>query len=150
MGELAEADRGGIAVAGDAEIDQVAVSQIGAGQDRRHPAMDRIEAVRIAEEIIRCLRGAADSGNLGDAARLDRKLVTGLDDRCRDRVVAAAGAQRRNLALVIAVGIAEIILRKAGMLEFRLADIGHALTVRWSWWSPMAPAMKRAVIGVPS
>jgi len=32
-----------------------------------------------------------------------------------------AGAQRRNLALVIAVGIAEIVLRQAGVLEFRLA-----------------------------
>jgi hypothetical protein len=24
------------------------------------------------------------------------------------------------------------------------------VTFRWSWWSPMALAMKRAVIGVPS
>ncbi len=30
--ELAEADRGGIAVAGNAEIDQIAVGEIGAGQ----------------------------------------------------------------------------------------------------------------------
>jgi len=35
---------------------------------------------------------------------------TGLDDRCGDRVVAAAGAQRRDLALVIAVGEAEFVL----------------------------------------
>src|SRR6202048_4886661 len=58
--------------------------------------------------------------------RVDRKLKTGLDDRCRDRVMAAAGAQRRDLALVITVGEAEIVLRKAGMMEFRLGDIGHA------------------------
>ena len=45
-------------------------------------------------------------------------------------VVAAAGAQRRNLALVIPVGIAEIVLRKAGMLEFRLGDVGHDFTLR--------------------
>src|SRR5207253_6278401 len=62
MRELAEADRGRIAVAGNAEIDQVAVGEIGAGQYRRHAAMHRIEAVRIAEEIIRRLRGAADAG----------------------------------------------------------------------------------------
>src|SRR3979411_1951067 len=118
--------------------------------------MDRIETMRIAEEIVRRLRGAADARNLGDAMRLDRKLIAGFDDRRRNRIMAAAGAQRRDLALVIAVRIAEIVLRKAGMLEFRLGDIGHDTTLRsgvrlsWSWWSPMAPAMKRAVIGVPS
>ena len=53
-------------------------------------------------------------------------------------VVAAAGAQRRNLALVIPVGEAEIVLRQAGMLEFRLCNIGHdtalrrGVTFRWS------------------
>src|SRR6266403_1056059 len=62
--------------------------------------------------------------------RFDRKLKTGLDYRCRDRVMAAAGAQRRDLALVIAVGEAEIVLRKAGMMEFRLGDIGHAILAR--------------------
>src|SRR3982074_461023 len=92
--------------------------------------MDRIEAVRIAEEIIRSLRRAADAGNLGDTVRLDRKLVTGLDDRCGDRVMAAAGAQRRDFALVIAVGVAEFVLGKAWMLEFRLGDIGHDATLR--------------------
>ena len=45
-------------------------------------------------------------------------------------IVAAAGAQRGNLALVIAVGEAEIVLRKAGMVELRLGDIGHDFTLR--------------------
>ena len=45
-------------------------------------------------------------------------------------VVAAAGAQRRDLALVIAVGVAEIVLRQAGMMEFRLGDVGHDTTLR--------------------
>ena len=45
-------------------------------------------------------------------------------------VVAAAGAQRRDLALVIAVGVAEIVLRQAGMMEFRLCDVGHDTTLR--------------------
>ena len=44
--------------------------------------------------------------------------------------MAAAGAQRRDLALVIAVGVAEIVLRQARMLEFRLGDIGHDFTLR--------------------
>src|SRR6202034_1764231 len=72
MSELAEADGGGIAVAGDAEIDQVAVGEIGAGQDRRHSPVHGIEAVRVAEEIVRRFRGAADAGYLGDEVRLDR------------------------------------------------------------------------------
>jgi len=76
MRELAEADGSGIAVAGDAEIDQLAVGEVGAGQHRRHAAMHRVEAVRIAEEVIRRLRRAADAGNLGDAMRLDRQLET--------------------------------------------------------------------------
>src|SRR5664279_814348 len=118
--------------------------------------MHRIEAVRIAEEVVRGFRGAADAGNLGDAVRLDREFVTGLDDRRGDRVMAAAGAQRRNLALVIPVRVAEAVLGQSRMMEFRLGDIGHDFTLRsgvtwsWSWWSPMVPAMKRAVIGVPS
>ena len=101
-----------IAVAGDAEIDQVAVGEVGAGQHRRHAAVHRVEAVRVAEEIVRRLRRAADAGNLGDAVRLDRKLEAGLDDRGGDRVMAAAGAQRRDLALVVAVGEAELVLRQ--------------------------------------
>ena len=45
-------------------------------------------------------------------------------------VVAAAGAQRRDLAFVIAVGVAELVLRQARMLEFRLGNIGHDFTLR--------------------
>jgi hypothetical protein len=130
MRELAEADGGGIAVAGNTEIDQVAVGEIGAGQDRRHPAMHRIESVGIAEEIVGGFRGAADAGNLGDAMWLDREFVAGLDNRCRDRVVAAAGAQRRNLALIIAVGVAEAIFGQARMMKFRFGDISHDFTLR--------------------
>src|SRR5271170_5849883 len=104
MDELADADRRGVAIAGDAEIDEIAVGEVGAGEHRRHAAMDRIEAVRIAEEIIRRLRRAADAGYLGDPVRLDGQLETGFDDRRRDRIVPAARAQGRDLSLVIAVG----------------------------------------------
>jgi hypothetical protein len=50
--ELAEADRGGVAVAGHAEVDQVAVGEVGAGQHRRHAAVHGVEAVRVAEEVV--------------------------------------------------------------------------------------------------
>ena len=53
-------------------------------------------------------------------------------------VVAAAGAQRRDLALVIPVGVAELVLGQAGMMEFWLCNVGHdtalrrGVTFRWS------------------
>ncbi len=128
--ELPEPDRGAVAVARDAEIDQVAVGEVGAGEHRGHAPVHRIEAVRLAEEIGRRLRRAADARQLGDAVRLDRELEAGLDDRGRDRVVAAAGAQRRDRALVVAVGVAERILRQRGVVEFRLDDVGHDITLR--------------------
>ena len=73
-------------------------------------------------------------------------------------VVAAAGAQCRHRAFVVAVGIAELVLRQFGMVEFRLDDVGHdttlplrsGVTLSASRWSAIARAMKRAVIGVPS
>src|SRR5688500_14939305 len=56
---------------------------------------------------------------------LDRKLEARLDDRGRDRVVPAAGAQGRDRALVVAVRIAERILRQRRMMELWLDDVGH-------------------------
>ena len=144
MGELAEADRGGIAVAGNAQIDQVAIGEIGAGEHRRHAAMHGIEAVRIAEKISRRLRRAADAGKLRHPMRRDRQFEAGFDDRRGDRVVAATGAQRRDRALVVAVGIAERVLRQIGMMEFGFDEIGHDTTLRSgvtfsaSIWSPIA------------
>ncbi len=45
-------------------------------------------------------------------------------------VVAAAGAQRRYLAFVVAMGIAELVLRQLGVVEFRLDDVSHETTFR--------------------
>ena len=81
--ELADADRGAVAVAGHAEIDQVAVRQVGAGQHRRHAAVHRIEAVRGAEEIGRRLGRTADAGQLGDAMRRQFQVEAGAHDRAR-------------------------------------------------------------------
>src|SRR5262249_9784627 len=178
--ELAEPDRGRIAVARYPEIDEIAVGEVGAGEHRRHAPVHGIKAMRTAEEIGRRLRRAADAGELGHPVRLDIELETSLDDRPRDRVVAAAGAQRRYRALVVAVGVAERVLRQRGVMEFGLGDVGHGresihlplegeveiksaartlfttppcaggVTLSASRWSPIARAMKRAVIGVPS
>ncbi len=125
--ELAEPDRRAVAVARHAEIDQVAVGEVGAGEHRRHASVHRVEAVRGVEEVIGGLRRAADAGDFRHPVRLDRELEAGLDDRSGDRVVTAAGAQRRDLALVVAVGIAERVLRQRRMVEFRLGDVGHGV-----------------------
>src|SRR5207237_5028881 len=62
VSELAEADRGGVAVAGDAEVDQVPVGEVRSGQDGRHAPVDGVETVRVAEEVVRSLGAAADAG----------------------------------------------------------------------------------------
>ncbi len=45
-------------------------------------------------------------------------------------VVAAARAERRYLAFIVAVSEAEIVLRQAGMMKFRLCDVGHDTALR--------------------
>ena len=161
MRELAEADRRRVAVAADAEIEQLAVGEVGAGQHRRHPAVHGVEAVRGAEEVVGRLRRAADARELGDAVRLDLELPARLHERSRDRVVAAAGAQGRDLALVVAPGEAELVARQGGVVQLRLGEIGHAArpflgvlaigsTLSARTRSAIASMMKRAVIGVPS
>src|SRR6266403_231105 len=155
--ELAEADRGGVAVARDAEVDQVAVGEVRAGERRGHAAVDGVEAVRVAEEVVGGLRAAADAGELGDLVRLDVELPERLDQRRRDRVVAAAGAQRADFSLVVAARIADLVLGEGRMVELRLEDVGHAALSLWIGRTlsavticEISAVMKRAVIGVPS
>ena len=54
--ELPETDRGRVAVTRNAEINELAIGEVGAGQDRRHAPVHAVEAVRLAEEIGRRLR----------------------------------------------------------------------------------------------
>ncbi len=93
MGKLPQPDGGRISVAGHTQVDQIAIGQIGAGGDRGHAPVHRVEAVRLTQKVGRRLGRAAYSGDLGDAVRLDGQLETGLDDGRTDRVVTAAGAQ---------------------------------------------------------
>ena len=51
--ELAESDGSGVAVAGDADADQLLVRQHRAGCDRRHPAVHGVESVSASEEVRR-------------------------------------------------------------------------------------------------
>ncbi len=98
--ELADADGPGVAVTADADGQQLAVREHGAGADRGHAAMDRVEAVRRAQKVRRALARTADPGQLDDVPRIDTHLVERLDDALGDGVVAAAGAERRLAAAI--------------------------------------------------
>ena len=155
MGELAEADRSGVAVARDAEIDQVRIGEIGPGQHRGHAPVHRIEAVALAEHVSRRLRRAADAAEFGDAVRRQRQLEAGAHDRRADRIVAATGAERRHRPLVVAMGEAERIHFERRVMELRLGEIAHetASTVLFvagfGSRAEISRTMKRAVTGIP-
>ena len=119
MDELPHADRSRVAVARNAEIDQIAVRQIRAGRDRRHAPVNRVEAVRIIEKIGGRFRTASDARQFGDLVRLDVHFETSLRDRRRDGIVTAPGAERRKRAFVIIDRVAQIILGQRGMAKFR-------------------------------
>ena len=127
MDELAHADGGGVAVAGNAQVDEVAVGHVGAGGDGGHAAVHGVEAVRAVEEIGGCLGRTADAGELDDAVRLQGQLEAGLDDGVADRVMAAAGAQCGEAALVLAAGVAGRVRRQFRVAEGRTLE-GHGVS----------------------
>src|SRR4051812_41807000 len=90
--------------------------------------MNRVEAVRRAQEVVRRFRAAADARQLGHAVRLDVQLPAGLDDRGGDRIVAAAGAQRRDAALIVAARVADLVGGERRVAQAGLGDIGHLET----------------------
>ena len=99
VAQLAEADRQRVAVAGDADVVQLAVGGVGAGGERRHAPVHAVEAVRLAEEVRGGLGRAADAAHLRHAVRRDVELPEGLDQRRGDRVVPAPGAERGHRRL---------------------------------------------------
>ena len=92
MTVLPEPDAGGIAVAADAQHEQLAVGDLRAGGGRRHAAVQAVESVRLLDEIGRRFRRAADAAHLGELVRLGAVFVERLDQMVGDRVVAAPGA----------------------------------------------------------
>ena len=151
MRELSEADGRAIAIARDAEINEIAIGEIGAGQHARHAAVHGVEAMGLAEEIIRRFRRAADAGKLGYAVRLDGKLETGLDQRGADGIVPAAGAQGGDAALVIAMREADCVLRQRGMMQAGLGYVGHdALTIRYGITDRGRPLRQQRALPAPA
>ena len=97
--ELAEADVGRVAVAADADVEQAVVGHRGPGRHRRHPAVQRVEAVAGLEEVGRRLARAADAAELDGRVRVDPDRLAGVDQVAGDAVVAAPLAERRGQPL---------------------------------------------------
>ncbi len=112
MHKLPHADGGRVAVAGHPEVHQVAVGEIGAGGHGGHAAVHRVEAVGVAQKVSGRFGGAADAGELRHVVRLNGHLEAGLHDGGTDRVVAAAGAEGGEGALVLFLGVADFIFRQ--------------------------------------
>src|ERR1700744_4903971 len=110
--------------------------------------MHRVEAVRGTEEVGWRLGRAADAGQLGDTMRGQFELKTGANDCGTDRIVATTGAQCGNRALIVTPGVAEAVLMQFRMVKLWLGEEGHHTAFLVS--AAMLPAMKRALIGVPS
>jgi hypothetical protein len=125
VAELPESDRQRIAVARDPDVVEVAIGGIRAHRDRGHAAVNRIEAVRATDEVSRSLRGAADAGQFDEVLWFDRKAPARLHDGRRDGIVAAARAQRRQGALVVAPRHAERVTRQRWMGNFGFGDERH-------------------------
>ena len=91
--ELAQADRGRIAVAADADAEDAAIREQRARGDRRHASVDGVESMREAEEIGRRFGRTADARKLRDVPRLNAEIVERFHDAFGDGVVAATGAE---------------------------------------------------------
>src|SRR5690242_10692224 len=59
--------------------------------------------------------------------RLDGKFEARLDYRGGDRVMATARAEGRDGAFVVAMSVAQCILRQIRVMEFWFGEIGHCL-----------------------
>ncbi len=88
--ELAQADRGGVAIAGDAQGAQAAVAEHGAGGQGWHASMQGVEAEGTVQEVSRALARAADAAELHQFFGDDIQFVAGGDDLAGDGVVSAA------------------------------------------------------------
>src|SRR5437879_5354614 len=117
--------------------------------------MHGVETVALAKDVGRRLRGAANTAELRHAVGRKRKFETGAHDRRADRIMAAAGAERRHGPLVVAMGEAQRVHLEGGVMEFRFGEIAHwAASSGWHALDSARRAlisrmMKRADVGIP-
>ena len=127
VSKLTQTNRGRITIARDTQVEQFAIGQIRTGQHAGHAAVHRVETVACAKEIIGRLARASDARQLGHPMRLYIELPDSLNDGRRDRIVAATGAQRRDLAFIVAPGVADSVLCQSGVMQTGLGDKGHLM-----------------------
>src|SRR5579862_9627706 len=105
--------------------------------------MHGVEAVSLFQEVGRGLGGATDARELRHLVRLHVQLPERLDDRGRDRVVAAARAERADRALIVAAGQADRVRLQRRVVDLGLLDVAHAalrirsLTPEITWMALM-------------
>src|SRR5262249_50678887 len=125
--------------------------------DRRHAAVDRVEAVRIPQEVRRRLAGAPDARQLDDVSRMDAHLEERVDDALGNRVMAAARTERRLAAAIgldfetdpVFLGVHVHSSRAAVATTARPAAAGCVSGARRPSWTRMSLVSDRASIGSP-
>src|SRR5262249_34868432 len=91
----------------------------------RHAAVDGVEAVGVAEEVVGRLGTAADAGELRHLVREDVELPEGLDQGGGDGVVAAAGAKGGDFAFVGSTRVPDIVFLEGRVMQFRFGQVRH-------------------------
>src|SRR5262245_29520304 len=128
MRELPHTDRRGIAVTRNADAVELAIGEIRTGRYRRHPTVNRIEAMRFTEKIRWRFRRTADPRDLCESVRGDRQIRTCLHDCGTDGIVAAPGTQSRYRSFIVTPRKPEIIELELGMMYDGFGNERHRLT----------------------
>jgi hypothetical protein len=126
MRKLSHTDRRGIAVTRNANAVQLAIGQVRAGCNGRHTPVNRIEAVRFAEEI-RWRFDAANPRYLREPMRADQ-LRARLHDCGTDGIVAAPGAQCRYESFVVTSSQTQVVELELGVMYDRFGNERHRFT----------------------
>ena len=157
VAELSEPDARGVAVARDADEQQLAVRDPHAGGDAGHATVHGVESVGVTEKIGRRLAGATDARELGDPRGLERGFERGLDDAGGDGVVPAARTQRGLGAVVIGAREADAVLGTARRARRGLTHRVTPCATGWRLglapaarsWLTISSVTKRASSGMP-
>ena len=126
--KLPDPNGGSIPVTADSQRDQPMVRQHRPSSHRRHAPMHSVKAVRAVHEISRALGRTSDAARLDHMLRLHSHLIHRVNDALGNRIVAAAGAQRRPSAPVVNH-------RQADAICFRRRRAGcgrHTICPPWS------------------
>ena len=143
---LPQADAGRVAVAADAEHEKLSIGELRPRRRRRHAPVQAVETVSLLDEVGRRLGRTPDAAHLGQQMRLHAVIEQRLNEMIRDRVVAAARAERGREPLVhVARESYEVDVRDGhGFLAYSATTAGSRSALR------MGSTMALASIGTPS